>query len=80
MKKKDFWRTVLKSHWTLLDLNLGPSSFLSLLNYLTRFNDLVYPSTCVFLCYLLHIIRGLTLDYFRQYYYILDLTLSVPTC
>ena len=47
--KKNFG-TVPKTHCSRLGLNLRPSSFLPtyLPNYLTRPNDLGYPTICVF--------------------------------
>ena len=36
-------------------------------NYLTRPNDLGYPTICVFRCFLMHLLGGLTINYFRHY-------------
>ena len=37
-------------------------------NYLTRPNDFDYPTTCVFLCFSIHLLGGLTIHYFLHYF------------
>ena len=36
-------------------------------NYLTRPNDLGYPTIRVFRCFLMHLLGGLIINYFRHY-------------
>ena len=42
-------------------------SYLPLLSYLTRPNDLGYPTSCEFRSFLMHLLGGLTINYFRHY-------------
>ena len=54
-KREKKFGTVPKTHWSRLGLNL------------TRPNDLGYPTICVFRCFLMHLLGGLTINYFRHY-------------
>ena len=58
-----------QTHCSRLGLNLRPSSFLPtyLPNYVTRPNDLGYPTIRVFRCFLMHLLGGLITNYFRHY-------------
>ena len=40
------------------------------LNYLTRPKDLGYPTICVFRCFLMHLLGGLTINYFQHYMFL----------
>ena len=55
---------------TLFQTGFKPATFefpTYLLNYLTRLNDLGDPTICVFRCFLMHLLGGLTVNYFRHY-------------
>ena len=55
---------------TLFQIGFEPATFefLSYLpNYQTRPNDLGYLTICVFRCFLMHLLGGLTINYFRHY-------------
>ena len=62
-----------QTHCSRLGLNLRPSSFLPtylpthLPNYITRPNDLGYPTIRVFRYFLMHVLGGLIINYFRHY-------------
>ena len=58
-----------QTHCSRLGLNLRPSNFLPtyLPNYLTRPNDLGYPTIRVFRCFLMQLLGGLIINYFRHY-------------
>ena len=68
-KRKKKISRLSQTHCSRLGLNLRPSSFLPtyLPNYLTRPNDLGYPTIRVFRCFLMHLLGGLNINYFRHY-------------
>ena len=66
-KKKKNFETVPD---TLFQTGSEPATFefpIYLPNYLTRPNDLGYPTICVFRCFLMHLLGGLIINYFRHY-------------
>ena len=66
-KEKKNFRTVPD---TLFQTGFKPATFefpTYLPNYLTRPKDLGYPNICVFRWFLMHVLGGLTINYFRHY-------------
>ena len=66
-RKKKLLKTVPD---TLFQTGFEPATFefpIYLPNYLTRPNDLGYPTICVFQCFLMHLLGGLIINYFRHY-------------
>ena len=68
-KKEKKISRLSQTHCSRLGSNLRLSSFLPtyLPNYLTRPNDLGYSTVCVFRCFLMHLLGGLIINYFRHY-------------
>ena len=67
-KRKKNFRDCPKD--TLFQTGFEPATFEFpnyLPNYLTRPNDLGYPTICVFRCFLMHLLGGLIINYFRHY-------------
>ena len=67
-KKKKKFRDCPKD--TLFQTGLEPATFefpTYLPNYITRPNDLGYPTICVFRCFLMHLLGCLIINYFRHY-------------
>ena len=55
---------------TLFQTEFEPATFefpTYVRNYLTRPNDLGYNTICVFRCFLMHLLGGLAINYFRHY-------------
>ena len=66
-KRKKKFRSVPD---TLFQTGFEPATFefpTYLPNYLTRPNDLGYPTIRVFRCFLMHLLGGLIINYFRHY-------------
>ena len=71
-KREKKYQDCLKD--TLFQTGFEPATFefpTYLSNYLTRPNGLGYPTICVFRCFLMHLLGGLTINYFRHYTYVL---------